>query len=166
MIREPKAFILSCVGLGLLWFVLTDGESASWLVGMPVVFAAAWLRMRLGGVYIRLRLRNLPAFALFFLRYSIKGGWDVAKRVFSGLSELHTKLVPYETQLAEGPARILLINCISLMPGTAVVERDEGHLQLHVLDSRQPFEMEIRRFELHIAQLFNSPIPSPPFPAQ
>lgn len=153
-----KTYFIVSAGLALLWLVLTGGESASWLVGVPVVLAAAWLWLRLGGRAIRFQAAALPALVLFFVRYSVKGGWDVAKRVFSRAGNLRPELVPFDTKLPEGPARILLINCISLMPGTATVDREEGHLRLHVLDVSQPHELDIRALERLIARLFKHPI--------
>ena len=60
-------------------------------------------------------------FAGFFLRESVRGGWDVARRAISPGLALSPAIVCYSFHLPPGPSRLFFCSAISLLPGTAVV---------------------------------------------
>ncbi len=138
----------------MIWLFWTEAEAVSWIIGLPILAAAAMLVRRLESPEVCLRVGCLPRFAGFFLFESIRGGWDVARRALARDMRLQPEMINFDTVLDDGPARVFLINCISLMPGTATVEHDEGHLKLHVLDGASDCETEIRRLEAQVATLF------------
>ena len=74
------------------------------------------------------RVEPIP-FAGYFLRESLRGGWDVARRALSPALPMSPALVRFLLRLPPGSARWLFCNTISLLPGTAVVAiRARKHL--------------------------------------
>lgn len=67
-----------------------------------------------------------------------------------GLTELAVRLPP-------GWPRILLVNALTLMPGTLGVELARKTLRLHVLDERLPVVAEARALEGAIARMLKRP---------
>lgn len=145
---------LSMAAWILIWLVWTGGEPAGWIIGLPMLAGAFLLLQQLGAPRLRLSAVGLARLIGFFLFESLRGGWDVARRALRRDMRLCPDLHDYDTRLCEGPARVFLINCISLMPGTATVEREEGHLKLHVLDDRNDYVAEVRALESRVATIF------------
>jgi multicomponent Na+:H+ antiporter subunit E len=138
----------------LIWAVLSDGAAAAWLIGIPVVLAAAWAWARLSGPLPRLRAAAVPPFLFYFVRVSLIGGADVARRALSPTMNLQPEFVPVKTTLPEGPARTLAAAIVGLLPGTLCAQMENDTLLIHALDARQPVEAAVRELESHIAKLF------------
>jgi multicomponent Na+:H+ antiporter subunit E len=139
----------------LVWFGLNGDDLASWMIGAPVVVAAALL----GGVLStdrkpRLRWRGFLSFTAFFLRESIRGGWDVAWRVFHPRLPVVPGFIRFATALPEGPMRYLFINVVSLLPGTVASGFDGDRIIVHALDVDSDVEITLRTVEQRVAQLF------------
>ena len=144
-----------------LWWALTGGAADSWLVGVPSILAATVASQRLWhrrtGWWSPLALLR---FAVFFLRESVRGGVDVARRALHPDLPLHPGLVRLESRLPPGPPEVFLMNALSLMPGTLGVELRGTALTLHVLDEHSPVVEETRRLETLIAAIFRIPLAS------
>ena len=145
-----------------LWWALTGGGASSWLVGVPVVAAATaashhlWPR-ETGWWSPGATLR----FAAFFLRESVRGGVDVARRAFAPSLPLDPAMVEVRCRLPQGPAEVFLVDVLSLLPGTLSVDLRGSVLTLHVLDRATPAEAELRVLEDLIAAMFGVPLGSP-----
>ena len=138
----------------LLWLGLNGDDLESWLIGAPAVAAAA----ALGGVLradrrLRVRWRGLLPFAAFFLRESLRGGWDVAWRVFHPRLPVAPGFVRFATELPEGPARYFFSNVVSLLPGTVASGFDDDHIIVHALDLNSGVETALRSVEQQVAKL-------------
>jgi multicomponent Na+:H+ antiporter subunit E len=147
------------IAFAALWAALSGGAADTWLVGAPVVAAAAAtslsLRPHLTAWW---SLPGLLRFVALFLRESVRGGVDVARRAFHPDLPLRPALVRFETRLPTGPAEVALINAVSLLPGTLGAELRGRELTLHVLDSAAPVEAETRALEEAIAAVFRVPL--------
>lgn len=142
-------------GYALLWYVLTDGDTASWVVGVPTVLAATAVGLAQRGMHWRLRLSGALRFAAFFLAESLKGGLDVAVRVVHCRVRIAAGLLNYEPSLLrELPARDFFVLCASLLPGTLVASIEERYLVIHVLDVGAPVRQDLARLERAVAGLF------------
>lgn len=145
--------------LSALWWVLAGGGVDTWVVGGPTVIAATiasqllW-RHRTGWWSPLALLR----FALFFLRESVRGGVDVARRALHPAMPLRPGLVVLRSRLPTGPAEVFLINALSLTPGTLGVELRGAELTLHVLDDQAPVVRDLRVLEELIAAIFRIPL--------
>jgi len=147
----------SVAGRGLLfaalWWVLAGG--AAWGFGAPVIATAVGVSMALQPARRPwLRPWALARFLGFFLTQSPRAGLDVARRAFAPGLPLAPALHDFHLRLPEGPARTLLLNIMSLLPGTLSAGLAGDRLRLHVLDTRLPVEWELRKVEAHIAALF------------
>jgi multicomponent Na+:H+ antiporter subunit E len=138
-----------------LWWLLVQGRADAWLVGLPVVAAAALASIRTGGHAMRrLSLTGLLVFAALFLRESIRGGIDVARRTLEPGLRIQPGFRSYRVRVNDPAARVLLINCIGLLPGTLAAEIDGDIAQLHLLDTRDNPEPQLQQLEQAIARLF------------
>ena len=139
----------------LVWLGLNRNDLGSWLIGAPAVVAAA----ALGGVLQadrrpRLRWRGLLPFAAFFLRESLRGGWDVAWRVFHPRLPVAPGFIRFATALPDGPVRYLFVNVVSLLPGTVASGFDGDEVIVHALDVNSGVETALRGVERRVAKLF------------
>lgn len=146
--------------MALIWLGLNGTDWSSWMVGGPVAFAAAWISVQL--------LPAMPwhgsvggaiAFAGWFLRESLRGGWDVAWRALSPKLALSPAIVCVPLHLPPGAARLFFCGAISLLPGTAVVAIAEDSLCVHALDCSPRVEEELRELEDRVAVLFGLVLP-------
>ncbi len=141
--------------LSLLWWILLEGDPEGWWYGGPVIAAATatslWLAPEVGSFWHPV---GLVRFIGFFLWQSLRGGVDVALRALDPWLPLHPQLIEYHLRLPVGPARVMLMNTISLLPGTLSVELHPTLLQVHVLDGRMDTQRSLQHVEAVVAELF------------
>nr|WP_245232529.1 Na+/H+ antiporter subunit E [Thiorhodococcus minor] len=138
----------------LLWWVLVEGRHDGWALGALAVVAATWTSLTLAPPgRRRIRPAGLLAFLGFFLWSSIRGGMQVAAMAMRGRRALRPGLIELAVRLPPGWPRILLVNTLTLMPGTLGVELSRKTLRLHVLDERLPVVAEARALEAAIARM-------------
>jgi len=153
------AVLLHAAVLAGLWWLMVQGRSDAWLVGVPAIAAAALVSSRLGdGSLPRFSPAGLPAFAFLFLRESAAGGIDVARRTLGRRLRVKPGFASYRLHIQERGARVLLVNCVSLLPGTLAADLDGDQVQLHLLDVDQDPEPQLLRLEQAIARLFAVPM--------
>ncbi len=141
--------------LALLWWIISQGELGGWLLGLPAVALAAVAGLHFGNTSLsRVSLAGLPGFVVLFLRESIRGGFDVARRTLSPRLRVQPGFRDYLTRLNEPLARVLLVNCISLLPGTLTVQLKGNRVELHLLDAAEDPDPGLHRLEQAIARLF------------
>ena len=122
-----------------LWWVLAGGRADSWGVGgVSIILALASSLVLLPPAKGRFSPLGLAAFVGFFLVQSVKGGIQVAAMALRPRLDLAPVLLEVPITLPPGPARVLLINTLSLLPGTLSVRIEGDRLRLHVLDRRLP----------------------------
>lgn len=144
---------LRAVLFALTWWVLTDGATASWLVGLPMVLIATWISIRLLPT-ASLSLSGLIRFVPFFLMRSLYGGIDVARRALHPQLPISPAMHEHRWRLPPGLPRVFMANTVSLLPGTLSAELDEAQLTIHVLDQTGTFASELTMIELRVAKLF------------
>ncbi len=142
--------------LALLWWIITQGEVGAWLIGLPAVVLAAMASVSFGGAALsRVSLLGLPGFVALFLRESVRGELDVARRTLAPTLRIQPGFKNHRLQLNDPSARIFLTNCISLLPGTLAARLDGDHVEIHLLDASADPEPDLRRLEQAIARLFD-----------
>jgi multicomponent Na+:H+ antiporter subunit E len=138
-----------------LWWIISRGETQAWLIGLPTVALAALASARLGRSSVpRLSLLGLVSFVALFLRESLRGGLDVACRTLTRRVRVQPGFTRYALNLSDPTARVLLINCISLLPGTLVTRVDGDQIELHLLDTGVDPGSALLRLERAIAGLY------------
>ena len=137
-----------------LWWVLAGGRADSWGVGgVSVILALAASLVLLPPAKGRFSPLGLAAFVGFFLVQSVKGGIQVAAMALRPRLDLAPVLLEVPITLPPGPARVLLINTLGLLPGTLSMRIEGDRLRLHVLDRRLPIVEELRAAEAAITRI-------------
>ncbi len=138
-----------------LWWVLTNGSVASWLIGLPALASAAWAHRHLSGLSSpRISLIGLARFLPFFLWQSLRGGADVALRTLAPRMRIHPGFSRYRVGLQTPPARIFFTNCVSLLPGTLAADLQDEWLEVHGLNIESDSNSELTKLERVVARLF------------
>lgn len=147
--------LLTPAALVGLWWLLSDGETTSWLVGLPVVAAASWSVSRLGAPAAgRISPAGLLLFSVYFLWESVRGGVDVARRTLAPRLRIRPGFTVYRTELTRRDARVLFANCVSLLPGTLAADLRGDRLDVHLLDTGSDTTHQLRRLERAVTRLY------------
>jgi multicomponent Na+:H+ antiporter subunit E len=142
-----------------LWGLITQGSADAWLVGLPAVALATLASVRLSGRALRrFSPAGLVAFLVLFVRESFAGGLDVARRTLGKQLRIQPGFRRFRLHLRDPAARVLLVNCISLLPGTLAADLENDHVELHLLDIREHPDPQLLRLEQAIARLFGLPL--------
>ncbi len=140
--------------------MLPHGGSA-----FPCLISAAFASTALApSQRVRWRLKGFLAFVGFFLLQSVRSGIDVARRALHPRLPIDPNFVRFEFRLPPGPARVFLVNTISLLPGTLSVELQDTSALIHVLDERLPIAHTLRILEGRVAEMFGLDLASGSFP--
>lgn len=150
-----KSFLLRFIIFTAGWFVLVGGRQVSdigfvilfliltTVISMYSVPPGQWVISPLGVI------RFLP----YFLLTAIRGGWDVARRVFFRTVPIDPDFITIEHD--QDPRKTLILTwIISLLPGTASTLITEKTIVVHVLDKKLPVTEEIRELQNRINQIF------------
>jgi multicomponent Na+:H+ antiporter subunit E len=158
--RSARQALAQVVLLALVWWALTGGETRSWWFGVPVVLLAVWAsRTLFPPVGQPVRWRGALLFALVFLWGSLRGGVDVALRAFHPRMPLEPTFLAYPLRLPPGPARVLLANATSLMPGTLSAELTATHLRVHALTGDRQTTAALQGLERVVGGVFGYALP-------
>lgn len=150
---RPRVWLLRIVLFSLVWWVLTDGATDSWPVGVPVILLATLVSVALMPA-LSWSLRGMLLFVPYFLWHSIRGGVDVARRAMHPQLPISPALFDYRFRLPPGLPRVFMANIVSLLPGTLSVEIDTEVLRVHVLDESGAIEAELDMLENRLADIF------------
>jgi multicomponent Na+:H+ antiporter subunit E len=157
---QTRALAISSIAariaiLAGLWWLIVQGQPDAWLVGAPAVALAALASVRFGGDALpRLSLAGLFAFITLFLRESVRGGIDVARRTLGPGLRIEPGFHRYRLHISDPAARVLLINSIGLLPGTLAADLDSDHAELHLLDTGMNPDRQLLQLEQAVARLF------------
>jgi multicomponent Na+:H+ antiporter subunit E len=152
--RARVAWALRVAGVLLVvWMALTGG--GAWLVGIPLALAggatAAWLAP---ADHHPWKVSRLPQFFGFFLRESLLGGLDVARRALRPKVDVAPCFVVYPLGLPPGQPRTLMVCLVSLLPGTLSADLDTGRGLLLVHALAPEAVATVPALELRVARLF------------
>lgn len=154
IMTQPSALVWRLAFATLLWWILTEGNASSWMIGLPSVCLAVILSFQLSpaGVY-QIRLVALPGFLVYFFYTSLTAGMDIARRTLSRPLRIGSNWVKYETTLS-GLPRWLFMSSLSLMPGTLSVNLENQRLLIHSLDNQDTTLASLHQLERNINALF------------
>ena len=143
-----------------VWWALSDGSAQSLWVGVPAVSLAVITSVMLLPP-VPLIWRELLMFAPFFLWRSLQGGADVARRAFHPRMPIAPELINYPLRLPQGLPRVILVNIVSLLPGTLSVELHGQVLKVHVLDGLGDFMPKLEALEKRVARMSGVSLTTP-----
>ncbi len=159
MRRERQQWFLSILLRGLffvfIWWSLSGGVATSWWVGAPAIVLALAVSVVLLPPQ-RLVWGALFRFIPFFLWRSLLGGVDVAWRAFHPQRPIAPVLLSYRLRLPAGLSQVMMINCVTLLPGTLSAAVEGNILQVHLLSGRENCLVELRQLEVRVAHLFDT----------
>ncbi len=146
----------------LLWVLLTQGNTGSWVIGIAAVPLALWCFLNLFQPLAgqtdfhrqNLHLSALLRFIPFFVEQSLKGGWDSALFAIHPARRVNPDFITYITRLPAGRPQLFFINIVSLLPGTVSASRADNTMTIHVLDAQADNVRALQQCEIKIATLF------------
>jgi multicomponent Na+:H+ antiporter subunit E len=152
--------------LSLIWWILTEGEFDSWLVGIPAVLLGVVLsRVLRASSPNRYRLSAFIKFVPFFLIHSLRGGFDVAWRSCDPRLPIDPALIVYPLRLpSHDSSRVFFAATLNLLPGTLTAELGEDHLVVHLLTEADDILPRLAQLENLVGALFSHPILGPGWP--
>jgi multicomponent Na+:H+ antiporter subunit E len=140
------------------WIVLTGAFPAAAPLAVAAILAATatslWLQPAGSWHWNPI---GFARFVPYFLRQSMTGGLDVARRALLPTSPLAPGMVDYAVRLPDGPPRRFFAAAIGLLPGTLTAELHSGGLTVHALDRHLPVVPMLRELEDRTAALFGLP---------
>ncbi len=146
---------LTLASLTALWWLLSDGDPGSWVIGLPAVAAAGWSAWRLGlGSTGAISVPGLLRFMPIFLWESVRGGIDVALRTLAPRMRILPGLAAYRTELRRQDARVFFANCVCLLPGTLAADLHGDRLDIHLLNAGLDASEDLRRLERAVARVY------------
>lgn len=150
-----KRRLLPLLLYGLIWIIISEGDLTSWMIGLPCIALAAAISDRLFAMRIqKINIRQLPGFIIWFLWHSLRGGVDVAWRALQPSVQLSPGLFHYRMTLPQGQARLIMVNVVSLLPGTLSADIEGDVLVLHALDTTTDVIAETRNAEQRVSALY------------
>lgn len=157
-LQTVRRSVMSILVLSAMWGALTGWQVEALIFGVPAVLLAAAVPFLLPpSPGLRLSLRGMLIFALWFSAQSVRGAVDVAARALSPDMGLRPCFRSYPLSLPLGAPRIAFINTITLLPGTLSAEVVDDVLFVHMLDARIDLEAELADLETRIRALFALP---------
>ncbi|TVR42770.1 MAG: hypothetical protein EA394_02755 [Bacteroidia bacterium] len=154
------SFLLRFAIFAAGWLVLAGGQQIGdiWLV---ILFLVATTVISIytvpPGQWV-LRPLGVIRFLPYFLITALRGGWDVARRVFFRTVPIDPDFITVEHD-PDPRKTLVLVWIISLLPGTASSGITEDGIVVHVLDKKLPVAEEIRELQNRINRIFIRDLP-------
>ncbi len=150
-----KSFFLRFAIFAAGWIILVGGQKVS-DIGFVILFVTATTIISIytvpPGQWV-FRPLGVARFIPYFLITALRGGWDVARRVFFRTVPIDPDFVTIEHD--PDPRKTLILAwVISLLPGTASAVITEETIVVHVLDKKLPVAEEIRELKKRINEMF------------
>jgi len=121
---RPNMLVRTAI-LAFLWWLIAQGQTNAWLIGLPTVALAAMASVYLGrATSPEISLAGLSGFMVLFLRESVRGGIDVARRTLAPRLRIRPGFKTYRMQLTDPSARVLTLCVVNsqLSPKTASLD--------------------------------------------
>lgn len=157
--------VIWIVVLSLLWALLSQGDPASWVIGIPFIALGLTMqvflhsrKLQANRTGVRVSFQGLWQFIYFFCVESIRGGIDVSRRVLSGKPDVNPYFYDYPIRLQQPVARQFFLNTISLLPGTLCVDWNQDTAHVHALDDSTHLLEGVKALEIRTGRLFGEKI--------
>jgi multicomponent Na+:H+ antiporter subunit E len=150
-----KSFLLRFAIFAAGWLILVGGHQIS-DIAFVILFLAVTTIISMytvpPGQWV-LRPLGVIRFVPYFLITALRGGWDVARRVFFRTVPIDPDFITIEHD--RDPRKTLILAwIISLLPGTASTLISEESIVVHVLDKKLPVAEEIQELQNRINEMF------------
>lgn len=150
-----RGLLSTAAVLALLWGGLTGWDPTSWVMGAPAVLAGTALTLLFPPrPRWRLSLPGALHFALWFAVEAVRGAIDVSRRAFAPNMPLAPGFRSHRLTLPPGPARLVFVNAITLLPGTLSAELADDLVVVHMLDTGADLDADLKALEARVRALF------------
>ncbi|WP_169309518.1 Na+/H+ antiporter subunit E [Rhodomicrobium vannielii] len=149
---DKRAVLVRAPFFALLWWIMTGGDVASWLVGAPIVLVATLTSASMLSSS-SWSLKGVFSFAAFFVWQSLRGGTDVALRAIDPRLPISPEVIEFPLRVPPGLLRVILANSACLLPGTLSVDLEGEVLKVHVLDGDSNPMAELKNLEWRVIQM-------------
>lgn len=160
-LHDAGAFLRRLAALAAMWWVLEEGRTDGWWFAPAIIAGAMLTHLLLPAPASNWRwsFAGILRFIPYFLKQSIHGGWDVARRAFLRDLPLSPSLLEYPTRLQQPTARLFFTHVISLLPGTLSADTRGGIIVVHALTgSAAELHAATAALEARVAALFAEPL--------
>lgn len=147
-------FIIRTLVLLILWWGLAGDDPNSWWLGVPASLVGAFISVKILPPVFSPRWRVVPRFLVYFLKHTVGGSLDVARRALHPDLPIDPATFHYPVRLPDGPPRLFFVTVVGLLPGTLCIAREGPGLFIHAVDCGMDVETELQRFEVLVAQMF------------
>lgn len=135
-----------------VWLVLSGGDASGLIFGAAASAGAAWASLALLPPGRRnIGLVGMAGLVPGFLRSSLRGGIDVARRALHPRMPVNPGWIAYRTDLPKGLPRVVFGSETSLLPGSLVAGGRGDVLYVHCLDTGLDVEDSLCKEEARIA---------------
>lgn len=151
-----RAFLTRAAAVAAAWMLLTGGDPASAVVGLPAAACASWVSLTLRPRdALGISWRGLALFVPYFIWESLRGASAVALLAVRGPASLDPVLCRIPAALPSRDARVLALCVCSLLPGSLGAELDGDHYMVHALTGPEDaVRAAMRDVERHVAAVF------------
>jgi len=159
-LEQVRHFCLAFVLLFLFWLLLsghydpfhiTIGIFCCLLVSYT---SSDFLFVHVGADDTHLIIPRLLTYIPWHLYQIIISNIHLAKLVFSPLSRLKPRILPYQTKLTNGLALVTFANSITLTPGTITIDLDEHTFYIHAIDNKVANDLLTGEMENRIERVY------------
>lgn len=156
-LHDAGAFLRRLAVLAALWWVLEEGRTDGWWFAPAIIAGAMLIHLVLPAPESSWRwsFTGMLRFIPYFLKQSILGGWDIARRAFMREIPLAPSMLEYPARLRNPTARLFFTHVISLLPGTLSADSRDGVILIHALIGSEPeLRAATAKLEARVADLF------------
>jgi multicomponent Na+:H+ antiporter subunit E len=150
-----RSFLLRFAIFAAGWLILLGGQQLSdiWFVILCLAATTVISIYSVPPGQWVLRPLGIARFFPYFLLTALRGGWDVARRVFFRTVPIEPDFITIEHD--RDPRKTLILAwVISLLPGTASTLITDERIVVHVLDKKLPVTEEIQELQNRINEMF------------
>ena len=138
-----------------VWLILSKADPDSWPFAIPSILIATWVSALLAVPNSQIfRPAILLAYTPYFAWKSLVSGVDVMVRVLHPALPIQPGLIYYTLSPGHESARVLLANCVTMLPGTISAQISDDQLVIHTLDKNMPIEATVNKLEKMVTDIF------------
>ncbi|MAL98750.1 Na+/H+ antiporter subunit E [Hydrocarboniclastica marina] len=150
-----RAITVRALLAGAAWWIISEGQLAAVVVGLIAVAIAVCFSLYLAPPRSRqINPWKLVLFIGYFLARSLLAGFDVGRRILHPALPITPTFVRVPLALPADRSRWLLVQALSLVPGTLSVAIEEDELVLHCLNRDDAIDEHVRAMEARIGPIF------------
>ncbi|MCK5679325.1 Na(+)/H(+) antiporter subunit B [bacterium] len=158
--EQFKHFILAFILLFLFWLLLSGHyDTFHVTIGVFCCLLISYssfdlLFLHIGASHTHLILPRLLLYIPWHFYQIVLSNIHLIKLVFSPISRLNPKIMPYQTKLDNGLALVTFANSITLTPGTITIELDEQTFYIHAIDDEAANDLLSGEMENRVEKAF------------